>query len=237
MVRTSRLSAVAIAFGFLLLLFVAIVCPAQTIFPGNVGIGTTSPGQMLDVNGNIHSSGSVMSDATFPLIINTTGFAYIPANTSHVAFYKQSGSYLFYWRRSDNGYPGGPNETQLMQLDNSGNLDVNGNFYASSDARIKTNVRPLSGMLAAVKQLNPVSYARLDTSDGETQVGFLAQEVQPLFPNLVINTKHVTDLTPDGMLSVNYNGLVPALVKAVQELSAANDALTARLAALEKKVH
>ena len=41
------------------------------------------------------------------------------------------------------------------------------------------------------------------------------------------------DFTSESLKLVNYEGFVPYLIKAVQELSAKNDALEARIAALE----
>ncbi len=85
---------------------------------GYVGIGTTSPLQKLHVNG------SVRSDATYPLIIGTSGFAYYPAETDHIAWYKKVGTYNYYWRKSVSGYPDGVGEVELMTLTDSGNVGI-----------------------------------------------------------------------------------------------------------------
>jgi hypothetical protein len=64
--------------------------------------------------------------------------------------------------------------------------------------------------------------------------GFIAQEFEQVFPDLIDEWK---DPAPDGeepYKSVRQD-LIPVLVKAIQELSAKNDALEARLAQLEAK--
>jgi hypothetical protein len=50
------------------------------------------------------------------------------------------------------------------------------------------------------------------------QVGFIAQQVQQIFPNLV-STTSATALTPGGTLGLNYIGLISPIVAAIQALS------------------
>jgi hypothetical protein len=57
--------------------------------------------------------------------------------------------------------------------------------------------------------------------------GLIAQEVQPILPDIVTGTDGEKDM------GINYNGLVAHLVNAVKELSAENEAMRARLDALE----
>jgi hypothetical protein len=85
-----------------------------------------------------------------------------------------------------------------------------------------------------VQQLNPVSYnfkksREDDTPHGNKRYGFLAQDILALEgdDNVIIDNEQVDHLKYQG------ESLVPVLVKAIQELSAKNDALEARLAALE----
>ena len=65
--------------------------------------------------------------------------------------------------------------------------------------------------------------------DHAEQMGVIAQDVQAVFPQLVR-----TDT--DGQLSVNYSGVVAPLIEAVKDLKAENDALRARLDALESRL-
>jgi hypothetical protein len=62
---------------------------------------------------------------------------------------------------------------------------------------------------------------------GEREIGVIAQELEQIFPELVTTS-------PEGIKQVRYAGLISVLVQAVQELKAENDALAARVLALER---
>jgi len=105
-----------------------------------------------------------------------------------------------------------------------------------SDARDKTDFQAIPHGLSFVQQLNPVSFYFKESRENEVKTGikrygFKAQEILALEGDdaVIIDNEN-----PD---KLRYNGeaLVPVLVKAIQELSAANEALTARIAALEAK--
>jgi len=107
-------------------------------------------------------------------------------------------------------------------------------FNTSSDYRLKENVQPFSGGLATISALKPVRYDWIsDKSAGE---GFIAHELQEIIPQAVHGKKNAVDdkgnIKPQG---VDYSKIVVHLVAACQELSAKNDALEVRLAALEAK--
>ncbi|MFZ1075464.1 MAG: tail fiber domain-containing protein [Minisyncoccia bacterium] len=116
--------------------------------------------------------------------------------------------------------------TTVFSIFDNGNATYSGSIFQSSDARLKSNVTPLdaSSSLAAINGLTPVSYNRLDQNDSGTNLGFIAQAVQSVFPELV-STTSPTVLTPGGTLTVNYVGLIAPLVKAVQALSGQVSAL------------
>jgi len=109
--------------------------------------------------------------------------------------------------------------TELAVLDN-GNATLAGNLIQNSDQRLKTNIANLdaSSSLAEINALNPVTFNWTDPAEGMTrQLGFIAQQVQQVFPNLV-STTSPTALTPDGTLSLNYIDLISPIVAAIQQL-------------------
>ena len=95
-------------------------------------------------------------------------------------------------------------------LNSSGNVTAN-SFNATSDYRVKENVQQLDPTLFNVDKLNPVTYNKIDS--GKQDIGFIAHEVQEVFPYLVTGEK-------DGeqTQSLNYLGLIGVLVKEIQEL-------------------
>ena len=85
----------------------------------------------------------------------------------------------------------------------------------SSDARLKNNINSLTATsgIAALMQLNPVTYNWNSEATGTpTHVGFIAQQVLPILPDLVSQG-------PDGYYTLNYAGLTPYLVKGIQEIA------------------
>ena len=114
-------------------------------------------------------------------------------------------------------------------------------YNTSSDYRLKENIVPMTGALATVSQLKPVTYKWKST--GEESQGFIAHELQEVVPDCVTGTKD--ELDAEG--NPNYQGidtsfLVATLTAALQETKALIDtqaetinALTARIVALESK--
>ena len=107
-------------------------------------------------------------------------------------------------------------------------------YNSASDYRLKKNVAPLAAGLANINALTPVTYDW--TNSDESGEGFLAHELQAVIPYAVTGEKDAVNadgsIKPQG---VDYSKIVVHLVAAIQELSAKNDALEARLAALEAK--
>jgi len=100
-------------------------------------------------------------------------------------------------------------------------------FNASSDYRIKNNVKNITDDFS-IDKLRPVHY---DMSGGEMHdMGFLAHEVQEIFPFLVSGEKDGIE-----MQKMNYNGFIALLVKEVQDLKKENIDLKSRLDAIEKR--
>ncbi len=111
--------------------------------------------------------------------------------------------------------------TTEFVVNNNGSANLAGTLTQNSDQRLKTNVTNLdaSSSLAAVNALNPVTFNWIDPAKSSVpQYGFIAQDVQKIFPSLIAITSP-TALTPDGTLSLNYIDLIAPVVKAIQALS------------------
>jgi hypothetical protein len=115
-------------------------------------------------------------------------------------------------------------------------LAENANNFAHShysDIRLKTGILPLPTLLEKVLQLQAVNYywrpdLQMQPAFGnQQQVGFIAQDVQKLFPELV-----KTDA--NGYLTIDYEKMTPILVKALQEQQLILEDLETRMSTLEK---
>ena len=82
---------------------------------------------------------------------------------------------------------------------------------SSSDKRLKTNIESLEYGLNEINQLNPISFKFKSASDDVTHLGFIAQDVQTVIPEVVQEQ-------PDNMLGIRYDELIPILVNAIKEL-------------------
>jgi hypothetical protein len=101
--------------------------------------------------------------------------------------------------------------TLNLSLDGSGNLTATGNVTAYSDARVKENINPINNALSKVLELTGVTYNRIDLEDKSTQIGFIAQEVEKIVPEVVIH-----DIETD-RYSVSYGNVTALLVEAIKE--------------------
>ncbi len=107
-------------------------------------------------------------------------------------------------------------------------LDTDGSYHNSSDRRLKKNITPLPSVLSRLLELRPMRYHFLDTPDDATKsFGLIAQEVQPLFPD-VVGEKN-------GYLSMNYGALGIIAIKAIQEQQVEIENQNAKIELLEKE--
>jgi hypothetical protein len=82
-----------------------------------------------------------------------------------------------------------------------------------------------------------VTFNWINPTEGTTpQLGFIAQQVQQLFPAL-ISTTSPTPLTPNGTLGLNYIGLISPIVAAIQALSTEVTSLEATVAGFASSFH
>jgi hypothetical protein len=148
----------------------------------------------------------------------------------------------------------------------NGNVTVTGIFTQPSDEKLKGDIKPISSILEKISALKPVSFYY--NSKGKSflklpedlQYGFVAQDMEQVFPNLVTN--QVIDINSTGKGSknsaelkrnqgsnkqefkgINYTGLISILTQGIKEqqeqikeLKTKNEELEARIKALEDLV-
>jgi hypothetical protein len=112
-----------------------------------------------------------------------------------------------------------------------GSISVSGtttSYNTTSDYRLKENVVPMTGALAKISALKPVTYKwKFNGSDGQ---GFIAHELQAVVPDCVTGEKDALD--KDGKpqyQGIDTSFLVATLTAAIQELKAEVDALKAQI--------
>ncbi len=193
---------------------------------GRIGINTTNTSQgNLSVGGSLTSVGSRSGGnayARMSYIADRGGIAFEVYNTSQ----------------------GGTTNWRNFSFDGDSNLD----FY--SDIRLKKDITLAEPMLDRLMQLPFHRFRWKDNSDADQkhEFGVIAQEVEPLFPDLISKGT-------DGFLTVGYTTFATIACKSIQELKVQVDDgingvqeqldekdrkiadLEARLVALEKMMH
>jgi hypothetical protein len=156
---------------------------------GNVMMGVTSP--LSSGKFSISFDGATRQGQVLRTTLGTTGSTYIQ-------FENSAGSTAGY----------------IIQ---NGTTTVN--YVTSSDYRLKEAITPMTGALAKVAQLKPVTYKwKVDGSDGE---GFIAHELAEVCPTAVTREKDAVDAEGNPQYQgIDTSFLVATLTAAIQELNA-----------------
>jgi len=109
-----------------------------------------------------------------------------------------------YFRIMDNTDAG----NALMTIDTSGNLVALANLTAYSDIKLKKDLKVIEDSISKIKQLTGYTYTRIDT--GERQSGLIAQDIQKVLPEVVINNNDT--------LSVAYGNMMGIIVEAIKDI-------------------
>lgn len=117
------------------------------------------------------------------------------------------------------------NGTRVSYINNT-----NGAYTQVSDARFKNNVTPMNNVLKGVMALNPVEYYYNHHTDGAKVKGFIAQEVEEVFPEMV----SISPGTDHRALSYSDFGVIS--IKAIQEQQEIIDAQQDEIDALKAQV-
>lgn len=181
-----------------------------------IGIGTTSPQTLFHVErGNqpqalFGASGGLLAYVT----INQPTSA--SSSTDAIFRVRDNGNTKF--RVNENG------NTYQVDIIGAGRIS---SMWMVSDKRLKKQIQPLDKMLAKISRLRPSAYQFRHEEKAlgylnlpkEDQFGFVAQEVQKVFPNLV---KSSLEYDENGkalgtLHTVNYTGFIPILLAGIQE--------------------
>jgi len=197
-------------------------------YNGNVGINTTVPDCKLHVE--------VDEDAVIALFKSTSTGGGPAGLKIHWTVAQPDNSAHWFLKCTD----GGADEAHIYS---------NGSFVQASDRRLKENIVDVESMLDKVNSLRVVNYNRINDVSKGLHIGAIAQEIDEIFPHLVTVSPAVdaieevrnaegnitieAESARDKTLMVYKIGLIYPVIKAVQELSAKNDALEARILTLE----
>lgn len=133
----------------------------------------------------------------------------------------------------------------------AGNFYYTGTLTSTSDARLKKNIQEMNEVLPSVMSLKPKSYEfnqakykKLNLASGP-QIGFLSQDVEEVFPDLVHTDTHIMNSHPGHsdnveteveIKSLDYISMVPILTKAIQEQQAIIEDLKAEVQQLRNEI-
>ena len=188
-----------------------------TVIYQDVGIGVT-PLAKFHVNG-------------VSLVRSSTGVGdfYLgnKATANHFRFHTNNSNTYFdmncgnvYWRQGSS--------SRYTFFPSTANMTVNGTITQNSDIRIKENVIEIGDCISKVQAMRGVYYNRTDFNTEVTKVGVIAQEVEAVLPELILESPD------DGFKSVAYSELTAVLINAIKEQQEIIEDLKTRITKLEK---
>tara|TARA_Y100001938_G_scaffold68033_1_gene94388 strand:- start:137 stop:2365 length:2229 start_codon:yes stop_codon:yes gene_type:complete len=172
-----------------------------------VGMGTAAATYSLQVYGNLATFGTVLQN------VSSTGHGLLVDSTDGTNSYVAGG-----FRTNAGVY-------KCVIYGNGDLANVNGSYGVYSDIKLKENIEDATPKLEDVCKLKVRNFDLKETK--ENQIGFVAQELEEVFPSLVYETDDTQD-KEDGSIektgkktkAIKSSVLVPILVKAIQELEA-----------------
>jgi len=118
--------------------------------------------------------------------------------------------------------------TRYYFYPSTANMTINGTLTQNSDSRVKENVVEIGNCISKVQAMRGVYYNRTDFNTEVTKVGVIAQEVEAVLPELILEA-------PDtGLKSVAYAELTAVLINAIKEQQEIIEDLKTRITKLEK---
>ncbi|WP_374957297.1 tail fiber domain-containing protein [Gilvibacter sp.] len=185
---------------------------------GSVGIGLTNPDEQLDVTDN--TTGFVAdfynesTDSTADGISVRLAASSPNASAYYIGFFRGSGATV-------SGRISGTAAGTGIQV------------VTSSDVRLKTNFEEVTDALSMIQEINPKWY-EFKTNLGQRELGFIAQEVKTVLPQIVTGEED-SDPNVDPMM-VDYTRITPLLTAGIKELNDKVQTLEAENAQLKAQL-
>ena len=200
------------------------------------GTGHLVTANNISTNGNVNSSGFWVNGTsdTFGLSLGGSGrilqfrsgfyldHSTIAGGTDGTLQYVDAGGPLWVMRASDH-----------FCFNPQSAVGGNGAYINTSDRRVKENVTPSDKGLAEVLQLQPVTFTRTNPATTGNEIGFLAQDVQPIVPEAVWGNAGLEREDGEPLLGVTAETITALNVNAIKELHDMISALQARIEGLE----
>jgi|GEM_PF-5610881 len=98
-------------------------------------------------------------------------------------------------------------------ITSAGNITSSGNVTAYSDIKLKENIKPLKNSLELITKLDVVHYNWKE--NGKSDIGVIAQEVEKVFPEFVIESQDDINGT---VKTVDYSKLATVALQGIKEL-------------------
>lgn len=105
---------------------------------------------------------------------------------------------------------------------------TDGTFNQGSDIRLKQDITPMPAVLEKVNQLKPSFYRYKTHPNAEKSLGFIAQEVEKLFPEVVSENK--------GYKAINYDAFAVIAIQALKEQQVIIDQHEVKIELLQKEM-
>ena len=183
---------------------------------GNVGIGTTSPGQRLHVEESTVNEGIQLHNTAHNVAGSTPIFITSEDSSGNLKTVSMEGqgNGIFSFRTGATTLGGWG--TQRLQIAVDGTLTASASNDIS-DVRLKENIVTVERSLDKIMQLRGVKFNWKEETNmtDRDQFGVIAQEVETVFPELVLNNS----IHGEGYKSVQYGGFVSPFIESIKELN------------------
>ena len=181
---------------------------------GNVGIGTTAPSRLFDVNGTSYFRDDIYFGNTVLNVASgfatqtgmgwdkSTGAFQVSSSTTALQLNRHGSTGTIFTCRYES--------IVKADIDSSGNMSLAGTLTEASSLAIKENIETYSPSLEMISKIRPVRFNKKKSRKKE--VGLVAEELAEMFPELV-------EMDEKGnAVGVNYSRAVAVLLHGFKEL-------------------